>query len=216
MDLKVLRNLTYGMYIISTSFNNVFAGCIVNTVTQITSSNPILVVSINKNNYTNKILKESKKVAISILNQKANQELISTFGYFSSIDINKFANVDYEKINEIPVVKTSCNSYILGVVINIIDVETHDIFLVRVTDAKILNNEKVMTYDFYHTNMKGTSPKNAPTYQEESKGNYNKYRCIICRHIYDEELEKIKFEDLPDDWRCPICGVTKDKFEKVN
>ena len=44
----------------------------------------------------------------------------------------------------------------------------------------------------------------------------NKYRCVICGHIYDDEVEKIKFEDLPDDWKCPVCGVSKDKFEKIN
>lgn len=42
-----------------------------------------------------------------------------------------------------------------------------------------------------------------------------KYRCIACGYIYDEETEGIKFEDLPDDWVCPLCGVQKDMFEIV-
>lgn len=42
-----------------------------------------------------------------------------------------------------------------------------------------------------------------------------KYRCKICGHIYDEEKEGIKFEDLPDDWVCPLCGVPKSLFELV-
>ena len=33
--------------------------------------------------------------------------------------------------------------------------------------------------------------------------------------IYDEEKEGVKFEDLPEDWTCPLCGVGKDMFEKV-
>ena len=32
---------------------------------------------------------------------------------------------------------------------------------------------------------------------------------------YDEEKENVKFEDLPDDWTCPLCGATKDMFEKI-
>ena len=43
----------------------------------------------------------------------------------------------------------------------------------------------------------------------------SKYKCTICGHIYDEEVEGIRFEDLPDDWTCPVCGVGKDLFEKV-
>ncbi len=42
-----------------------------------------------------------------------------------------------------------------------------------------------------------------------------KYVCIACGYIYDEEVEKVKFEDLPDDWTCPLCGVGKDMFQKV-
>lgn len=42
-----------------------------------------------------------------------------------------------------------------------------------------------------------------------------KYRCIICGYIYDEAKEKIKFEDLPDDWNCPLCGSPKSAFEEV-
>lgn len=40
-----------------------------------------------------------------------------------------------------------------------------------------------------------------------------KYVCTVCQWVYDEEKEGIKFEDLADDWVCPICGVEKDMFE---
>ena len=40
-----------------------------------------------------------------------------------------------------------------------------------------------------------------------------KYRCTICGHIYDDAKENIKFEDLPEDWVCPKCGVPKELFE---
>ncbi len=48
-----------------------------------------------------------------------------------------------------------------------------------------------------------------------------KYKCTICGYIYDEAsgdpdngiAPKTKFEDLPEDWVCPICGATKDDFE---
>jgi len=45
--------------------------------------------------------------------------------------------------------------------------------------------------------------------------NMGKYKCLVCGYIYDEEKEGVKFEDLPEDWVCPLCGVPKSSFEKV-
>ena len=43
-----------------------------------------------------------------------------------------------------------------------------------------------------------------------------KYKCTVCGHIYDEEKAGVKFADLPDDWKCPLCKQPKSKFEPVN
>lgn len=42
-----------------------------------------------------------------------------------------------------------------------------------------------------------------------------KYRCKICGYIYDDAKEKVKFEDLPSDWKCPLCGAPKHLFEEI-
>ena len=42
-----------------------------------------------------------------------------------------------------------------------------------------------------------------------------KYKCTICGYIYDDAKESVKFEDLPDDWTCPICGAPKAVFEEI-
>ncbi|NLJ96287.1 MAG: rubredoxin [Clostridiales bacterium] len=50
-----------------------------------------------------------------------------------------------------------------------------------------------------------------------------KYECMACGYIYDEELGDpdngvapgTKWEDVPEDWVCPLCGVGKDEFEEV-
>jgi rubredoxin len=42
----------------------------------------------------------------------------------------------------------------------------------------------------------------------------SKWKCTVCEYIYDEEDEGTKFEDLPDDWVCPACGVGKEEFIK--
>ena len=76
-----------------------------------------------------------------------------------------------------------------------------------------------MTYKYYHENLKGTSPKNAPTFIEEETPEEtisNKYQCSLCGYIYDDAKEEVKFEDLPDDWKCPLCGAPKSLFTKIN
>ena len=43
----------------------------------------------------------------------------------------------------------------------------------------------------------------------------DKYVCLACGYVYDEEVEEVRFEELPDSWVCPACGVGKDMFELV-
>ena len=163
MDKNLLRDITYGMYVVTTSN----AGCIINTMTQITSENPIISISINKNNFTNEKLKEERNFAVSIISEKTNPNLISVFGFSSSKDKDKFETFDYEKINNIKVLKEETTGYLICEVIDIIDCETHDIFLGRVIDMKKTNDNTPMTYKYYHEVVKGKAPKNAPTYIEE-------------------------------------------------
>lgn len=41
-----------------------------------------------------------------------------------------------------------------------------------------------------------------------------KYVCTVCGYVYEPEDGEPMFEDLPDDWVCPLCGVGKDMFEE--
>jgi NAD(P)H-flavin reductase len=42
-----------------------------------------------------------------------------------------------------------------------------------------------------------------------------KYKCSVCKYIYDEDKEKTKFSDLESDWQCPVCGAIKLEFDLV-
>lgn len=52
----------------------------------------------------------------------------------------------------------------------------------------------------------------------------DKYICTVCDWVYDPEIGDpehgiapgTKFEDIPDDWACPLCGVGKEDFEKID
>ena len=90
MDKTVFHDLSYGMYVVSTKYQGRNIGCFVNTVIQITSENPIIAVSINKNNYTKQALSTGQKFAVSILSQETDTKVIGKFGFFSSKDTDKF------------------------------------------------------------------------------------------------------------------------------
>ncbi len=72
-----------------------------------------------------------------------------------------------------------------------------------------------MTYAYYHNVIKGSAPKTAPTYVEEEKSlqRGRRYKCMICGYIYDETKEGMAFDELPEDWTCPVCGVRKEQFK---
>jgi len=217
--MEALMDITYGMYVVTTKYKGRNVGCFVNTVSQVTAIEPIISVSINKENYTSEALKKVKRFAISILSENTNPDVIGRFGFFSSRDIDKFKETKYEEINGFPIVEDNICGYAICEVIDVVDAETHEVFLARVLETKKINSFVPMSYKYYHDVIKGKAPKTAPTYmeekQEESVKEGDKYICIVCGHMYDESKGKVKFEDLPADWICPICGVGKDKFKKV-
>ena len=42
------------------------------------------------------------------------------------------------------------------------------------------------------------------------------YRCAVCDYEYDDGLEGVKWEDLPEDWVCPVCGAGKVVFSQID
>ncbi len=206
MNKEALRDISYGMYIITSQRNEEKVGCVVNTVTQLTSENVLISVCINKENYTNQIIKQTKKFAINILNEKTDPNLIRTFGFQSSKEIDKFADCEYEEINDLPVISNQCNGYILCEVINVVDAETHDLFLARVIDMKKVSKENPMTYKYYHEVIKGRAPKKAPTYEEENPSEEETWVCDVCGYVHKGPL--------PKGFICPICGMDESHFQK--
>lgn len=210
MDRKVLRNISYGLYVLTSKENDKNVGCVVNSVIQTTSNPAEIVVSVNHDNYTNKVIKETKKFAISILKETSNPKIIGTFGFKTSEDTDKFADFDHKMIEDMPILLDSCG-YLVCELVDTMETSTHTIFLGRIISSGDYTNENAMTYKYYHENLKGASPKNAPTYEEpvkEDKPKTKKYKCKVCGYVYEGDT-------LPEGFVCPICGVSEDFFELV-
>ena len=207
MDKSILNNISYGMYIV-TAKDEKNVGCVINTLTQVTSDDPLISVCVNKQNYTNTVIRKTKKFAVSILSEKTNSNIISTFGFKSSKDIDKFNNLSYSLVDNIPVLDENTCGYIICELVEVIDANTHDIFIAKVIDTKKLHDYPPMTYKYYHEVIKGKAPKAAPTYTEETIDANDKeiWVCNICGYVHEGPL--------PDDFVCPICGVDVSNFKK--
>lgn len=207
MDEKAFFKISYGVYIVSSCDNDKQSGCVVNTLSQVTSKPATLSVTVSKNNFTEKIIEKSGYFAAIVLTQNAPMELIGEFGFKSSKDVDKFAKFNtkldsngIKYVTDFAAARYSCK------VINSVDLGTHVMFIGEVLDTEVLSNDEVMTYSYYHSVKKGTTPKNAPSYTETTakKG----YRCTVCGYI-------LEADEIPEDFICPVCGAGKDKFEKL-
>lgn len=152
MNNDTFNDLTSGVYIISSKSNRNI-GCIATSVIGLTNENKVISISLNKKNYTNKVIKKTKRFSISVLMENASKELINTFGFKSSKDINKFENTKYEMIDEIPVVTESVCSYFICDVIAVVSVGTHDLIIAKVIDSKKINIGESMSYKYYQENI---------------------------------------------------------------
>jgi len=227
MDVKALYKLSYGLYVVCSRKGDRLNGQIANTVFQIASEPPTIAVSINKSNLTHEFVKESKVLTVSVLSQDTPLSFIGHFGFKSGREIDKLEGISY-KIGETqaPVVTDNTLAYLEARIIQELDVGTHTIFVGELVGADVIKEGEPMTYAYYHQVKRGTTPKTAPSYIEEKKEvipKMAKYRCTVCGYIYDPEegdpdgdiKPGMPFEEIPDDWVCPICGAAKSEFEEV-
>ncbi len=224
MNRQVLNSLSYGVYAVTTMDGERPVGCIANSTMQITSTPATLAVSMNHDNFTKECIERTGFFAVCIMSEEVEPSIIGTFGYNSARQMDKFEKVAYEMKDGLPVIKQACG-YIICKVVDSFETTTHTIFLGEMTDGEVLKTETPMTYAYYHRVIKGSSPKNAPTYIPEDNETQaaqeqvlkdalkavpvtekpKQFVCTVCGYIYEGE-------EVPEDYICPICGVGKDKF----
>ena len=224
INYEALFKISYGLYIVSSGSKDQGNGFISNTVFQVTSEPPKFAACCNKENHTAGVISSSGHFSVSILHSDASAGLIGTFGYKSGKNLNKMAGADL-KYGEsgVPIVLNDAIAYLECRVVETYDVGTHLMFIGELIQAEVLDDSKeALTYLQYRQVNKGVAPKNAPTYVDKSKlekkpkvAETARYECAACGHIYDEAEYGKKFEDLPDDWVCPVCGAEKDDFYKL-
>lgn len=211
MDTNIFRSMSYGLYIISTMDDGRATGCTANAAMQITAEPATISISINHDNFTNECIKKHGMFSISILAEDSDPSLIGNFGFKSGRDNHKFIGVDFDIVNDVPIVKDTCG-YVVCKVIDTMEASTHTVFLGEVVEGEVFDENRVpMTYAYYHNVIKGKSPKNASTYlleEDEAPKGKRKFKCEVCGYVYEGE-------ELPADYKCPICNQPAEKFKEM-
>jgi flavin reductase (DIM6/NTAB) family NADH-FMN oxidoreductase RutF/rubredoxin len=229
-DPKALYALSYGLYVVASKKDGQINGQTANTVFQISSNPPTVAVGINKNNLTREFIQESRRFTVSVLAQDAPLALIGQFGFKSGREADKFAGLAYRTTaSGLPYLIDHIVSFIEVAVTQEVDAGTHIIFIGEIAEAETLQEGVSMTYAYYQQAKRGGAPPVAPTQirqvkEADGKEGMGKYECLVCNYVYDPSegdpehgiAPGTAFEDIPEDWVCPVCGAGKSEFERLS
>ncbi len=198
-DLTALFKIGYGLYVVTSNDGKKDNGLIVNTVSQVTSSPNRIAVTINKDNYSHHVIKQTGKMNINCLSEDAPFSVFEKFGFQSGRNVDKFENcLPLRSDNGLVFLPRFINSFMSLKVENYIDLDTHGMFICSVTEARVISDRPTMTYSYYQENVK-PKPKT-----EGKRG----YVCKVCGYIYEGDT-------LPEDFICPLCKHGAADFEEI-
>ncbi|MBO5937731.1 MAG: flavin reductase [Clostridia bacterium] len=198
-DMTALFKIGYGLYVVTSNDGKKDNGLIVNTVTQVTNTPNRIAVTINKDNYSHHVIKQTGKMNINCLTVDAPFSVFQKFGFVSGRNTDKFAGdeVLYSD-NGLVFLPRYINSFMSLKVEQYVDLDTHGMFICSVTEARVLSDRETMTYNYYQANVK-------PKPQTEGKKGYV---CKICGYVYEGDK-------LPEDFICPLCKHPASDFEPI-
>lgn len=198
-DLTALFNIGYGLYVVTSNDGKKDNGLIVNTVTQVTNTPNRIAVTINKDNYSHHIIKQTGIMNINCLSQDAPFSEFEKFGFQSGRSVDKFAGEEVLRSdNGLVFLSKHINSFMSLKVEQYVDLGTHGMFICNITESRVISNVETMTYTYYQNNVK-PKPKT-----EGKKG----FVCKVCGYVYEGD-------ELPEDFICPLCKHGAADFEPI-
>ncbi len=198
-DLTALFNIGYGLYVVTSNDGKQDNGLIVNTVTQVTNTPNRIAVTINKQNYSHHIIKQTGVMNVNCLSVEAPFSVFEKFGFVSGRVKNKFEGEEVLRSdNGLVFLKQYINSFMSLKVEDYVDLDTHGMFICSVSEARVLSDKETMTYTYYQKNVK-------PKPETEGKKGYV---CKVCGYVYEGD-------ELPEDFICPLCKHGVADFEPI-
>ncbi|MBC3797307.1 flavin reductase [Acetobacterium tundrae] len=205
MDTTAMFSLTYGLFVAGVAEGGKKNACIINTAVQATAEPVRMHVTMLKENLTTQLIRKKGSLTISVLSLDCPLELIGSFGMRSGREVNKFDGIDYQTDgNGNPYLDKNTVAYMSLNVASVIDLESHYLFICDVVEAEKTQKGQPMSYGDYRTLKSGGTVG-----KEGAKAGKKHWVCSVCHYVYDG---KIPFEELPDDWTCPVCQKPKSVF----
>jgi flavorubredoxin/flavin reductase (DIM6/NTAB) family NADH-FMN oxidoreductase RutF len=198
-DLNALFNIGYGLYVVTSNDGNKDNGLIVNTVSQVTNTPNQIAVTINKQNYSHHVIKQTGMMNVNCLSVDAPFSIFEKFGFQSGRTVNKFEDLQpLYSDNKLAFLPRYINSFMSLKVQQYVDLNTHGMFICSVEEARVISDKETMTYTYYQNNVK-------PKPQVEGKKGFV---CKICGFVYEGD-------ELPEDYICPLCKHGASDFEPI-
>lgn len=210
IEKTAMYQLTYGLFVLTTTDGEKQNGCIVNTVSMLTDNPKRITVFVNKANYTEELLRKTGVFNVSVLTEKTPFDVFRQFGFQSGRDVDKFADANYPTTeNGLYYLPAYANAVISAKVVDAYEYGTHTLFVAEVTEAKNLLSDPSVTYAYYQNHIKpkpqATAEAEKPAEGEKKQG---KWVCKICGYTHEGE-------ELPDDFICPWCKHPAEDFERI-
>ena len=204
VDNNAMFKLSYGLFVLTAREGDKDNGCIINTAAQLTDSPKRIQIAVNKANHTHEMIQRTGVFNVTVLTESVPFKIFQQFGFCSGRDTDKFADVGYQDrtANGLRYLPENANAVISGKVVESYDWGTHTLFVAEVTEAKVLSDDRSVTYQYYFDHIK---PKPAPAVEGEKKTGWV---CKICGYVYEGE-------ELPEDYVCPLCKHGPEDFEKL-
>ena len=198
-DLSALFNIGYGLYVVTSNDGRKDNGLIVNAVTQVTNAPNRVAVTINKQNYSHHVIKQTGVMNVNCLSTEAPFSVFENFGFQSGRNVDKFADfAPLRSDNGLAFLPKYINSFMSLKVEDYLDLDTHGMFICSITEARVISDKETMTYTYYQNNVK-------PKPQTEGKKGFV---CKICGYVYEGD-------ELPEDFICPLCKHGAADFEPI-
>lgn len=204
---EALYTISNGLYVLAAKDRDKFAGSLVDAVSQVSVLPNLIMVSCMNSGYTKKCIDETGEFAISVLPKNIEPFVVANFGFQSSKDVDKWANVRYEVKDGLPYIRAAL-AKIRATVVDKLVYPNNTVYIAEVKDAFDLREGEPLTYKHYREELKEKCLKSFSS--KETKPTTKQWVCTLCGYVYDGD---IPFEELPEDWRCPLCGVGKELFE---
>ena len=165
LERRAFRDLSYGLYIVTSQDGDRLNGQLANTAIQVTSDPARVAVIINKKNLTHEYISKSRVFGVSVLEESAPMKFFGPFGFRSGRDIDKLSRVQFKQGDTgCPLVTEHALSVLEAKVIDEIDLGSHTVFIGDIVNAEVLKEGPPLTYRYYHEHLKGKTSKNAPTF----------------------------------------------------